>query len=445
MFGTRSFSGGVHPPHSKHATEHLAVEPLAAPARVVIPLSQHIGAPARASVNAGDEVLVGQVLGEAGGFVSCPVHSSVAGKVLSVGPFPHASGRAVAAVEIENNGSDSEAPMVAPVSDWRAADAKRLVDAVQAAGIVGMGGASFPTHVKLSPPEGKTIDTLIINGAECEPYLTADHRLLLERTTEVLDGALIIKKILGAQRLLVAIETNKPDAIVEVKKALQGEMGREAELVRLRTKYPQGGEKQLINAVTGREVPSGGLPMDCGCVVQNVGTALAVYEAIARGKPLYERVVTVTGPTVAEPRNLLVRIGTPVRALLEHCRADMVRTRKVVMGGPMMGNAQQDLDVPVMKSTSGILALDSVTPAERAYDCIWCGNCHRVCPVHLVPSRFARLSAAGRHEEAVAWGLMDCMECGSCAFACPAQINLVHHIKLSKYHVQALRAAQKKQ
>jgi Na+-translocating ferredoxin:NAD+ oxidoreductase subunit C len=444
LFGVRSFAGGVHPPHSKHATEHLAIEPLAAPAKVVIPLSQHIGAPARAVVKAGDEVRVGQLLGEPGGFVSAPVHCSVAGKVLSVVPFAHPLGRQVMAVEVENNGTDEAVEMTPPVAEWRTADAKALMAAVQAAGVVGMGGASFPTHVKLSPPEGKTIDTLIINGAECEPYLTADHRLLLERTAEVLEGALILKRILGAQHLYLAIEVNKPDAVSAMSKAVHEQGKHEAHVVRLRTKYPQGGEKQLINAVTGRQVPTGGLPMDCGCVVQNVGTALAVREAVVSGKPLYERVVTVTGPTVAQPRNFLVRIGTPLRALLEACKVDMGRTCKVVMGGPMMGLAQQELDAPVIKSTSGLLALDRTTPAEREYDCIWCGNCHRVCPIHLIPSLFARASSRQRYEDAEKWGVMDCMECGSCAFACPASINLVHHIKLDKFHVQALRAARKK-
>jgi len=444
LFGVRTFSGGVFPPHAKHATEHKAIETFAAPAKVVVPLSQHIGAPAKAVVKPGDLVERGQVLAEAAGHVSVPVHSPVSGKVLSIGPFPHPLGRDLPAVEIENDGRDEGVDVTVALAPWENCDAKALVQAVQAAGIVGLGGATFPTHVKLSPPSGKTIDTFILNGAECEPYLTADHRLMLEKTWEVVEGALILRKILGAHHAFFAIEINKPDAIAAVHKVLAEKHVRDMDIVRLRTKYPQGGEKQLINAVTGRQVPSGGLPMDCGCVVQNVGTALAVRNAVVRGEPLYERVVTVTGPTVAEPRNLLVRVGTPMRLLLEACRTDMKRTRKVVMGGPMMGLAQASLDAPVIKSTSGLLALDATTPGEREYDCIWCGNCHRACPIHLVPSLLAKQVDRGYYDQAVDWGILDCMECGSCAYACPAKINLVHWVKLGKFHIQARRAAAKK-
>lgn len=445
MFGTFSFKGGVHPPHSKKATEHKAVEPFPAPAKVVIPLAQHIGAPARPLVNKGDEVTLGQLIGEAGGFVSAPVHSSVSGKVTALTTCTHPLGRMVPAVEIENDGRDEKAAAEPIGTSWETADPKALTATVSRAGIVGMGGASFPTHVKLSPPEGKTVDTLIINGAECEPYLTADHRLMLERTDELIEGTLILRRILGVRNCFIGIETNKPDAIKAVSRALSRRGSGEIRIAKLRTKYPQGGEKQLINAVTGRQVPSGGLPMDCGCVVQNVGTACAVRDAILEGTPVYERVVTVTGPTVAEPKNLLVRIGTPVRMLLEACRVDLSATKKVVMGGPMMGLAQAEIDIPVVKSTSGVLCLDTETPAERSHDCIWCGNCYKACPIHLVPSLFAKYVAAGKHDDAEAWGIMDCMECGSCAFVCPAKINLVHYVKLGKSHVQSRRKAAKKE
>ncbi|NLG16079.1 MAG: electron transport complex subunit RsxC [Fibrobacter sp.] len=436
-----TFKGGVHPPHKKSQTEHLSIEVFPAPQKVIIPLQQHIGAPAKAVVNKGDHVVIGQLLGEAGGFVSAPVHSSVSGTVLSVGLFPHPTGKPVMAVEIENDGLDERMPFE-PGKPWAEADSKELISRIQAAGIVGMGGASFPTHVKLSPPEGKKIDTVIVNGVECEPYLTADHRSILERTDAFLTGALIIKKILNAGRCFIAIEDNKQDAIKSVRSRLSdAQFKGELKIAVLQTKYPQGGEKQLINAVTGRMVPSGGLPMDSGCVVPNAGTTLAVYDAVVEGIPLYQRVLTVTGPTAAKPRNFLVRIGTPIRLLIEACEVDMKATRKIIMGGPMMGITQSDLDVPVIKSTSGILAYDKVVSGEREYPCINCGHCVHACPIHLVPSRLAKLVNKEKYDEALEWNITDCMECGSCAFVCPSKINLVHYMKLGKFHIQARRAA----
>ncbi|HLV31181.1 MAG TPA: RnfABCDGE type electron transport complex subunit C, partial [Chitinispirillaceae bacterium] len=281
----------------------------------------------------------------------------------------------------------------------------------------------------------------ILNGAECEPYLTADHRLMLERTEDLLIGILILKKILNAKRCYIGIEENKPDAIIAVKTAIKENHYDKIKLVILRAKYPQGGEKQLIDAITGRNVPSGGLPMDCGCVVQNVGTTIAVRDAIIDGLPLYQRVVTVTGPAVGSPKNLLVRTGTPMKHLLEACQTDMEATKKVIMGGPMMGLAQTHTDVPVIKSTSGILAYNKTTPGIREYPCINCGRCIQACPVNLVPSRLAKFIEREKIDEAVEWNLMDCIECGSCTFICPSKINLVHFIKLGKFHIQAKRAA----
>lgn len=433
----------MHPPHHKSATEHLSIETFPAPAKVVIPLSQHIGAPATPAVKRGDQVKVGQVLGEAGGFVSAPVHSSVSGKVLSVGSQPHPLGKHTLAFEIQNDGADDTAPPASLGHPWREAAPEELRKAVAAAGIVGMGGASFPTHIKLSPPPEKKIDTIIINGAECEPYLTADHRLMLEKTEEFLIGALIIRKMVGAKHAFIGIENNKPDAVAAVQKMLGEQRFADLTLAKLRAKYPQGGEKQLIQAVTKRQVPSGGLPMDAGCLVQNVGTAYAIWNAVVNGRPLIERVLTVTGPTVRSPKNLLVRIGTPLRTVLEACDTDLAATRKVIMGGPMMGLAQSELDAPVIKSTSGVLAYDRLTPPVRENACISCGNCVKACPIHLVPSTLAKLIEKDRYEDAEEWGVMDCIECGSCAFACPSKINLVHFMKLGKYHTQRRRAAQK--
>jgi len=439
-----TFKGGIHPPHKKSQTEHLSIEIFPAPQKVIIPLQQHIGAPARPVVKKGDRVLIGQLLGEAGGFVSAPVHSSVSGTVLSVGLFPHPMGKQAMAVEIENDGLDEKVSSE-PVESWQEADPKDLVSRIQAAGIVGMGGASFPTHVKLSPPEGKKIDVLLINGAECEPYLTADHRSMLERTDDLITGALILKKILGAKKCFIAVEDNKQDAIKSIVSAISASQNKgKLSVAVMQTKYPQGGEKQLIHAVTKRMVPSGGLPMDAGCVVQNVGTALAVYDAIVKGVALYQRVLTVTGPTVSSPKNFLVRVGTPIRNLVEACGVDMKATKKIIMGGPMMGIAQSDLDAPVIKSTSGILALDNVVAGEREYPCINCGNCVQACSIHLVPTRLAKLVEKEKYDEALEWNITDCIECGSCSFVCPSKINLVQYMKLGKFHIQARRAAEAK-
>lgn len=436
-----TFKGGIHPPHDKSSTEHLSIEPLPAPAKIVIPLSQHIGAPAKPIVKRGDRVLIGQVLGEASGFVSTNIHSSVSGTVLTVSRFAHPLGRQVTAIEIENDGKDESLSFSPQTPAWREAAPGELIQQIQAAGIVGMGGASFPTHVKLSPPSNKPIDTLIINGAECEPFLTADHRLMLERTFDLVTGALILKKILGAKRGIIAVEENKPDAIAMIEKHLTETQNTNITLCILATKYPQGGEKQLIDAISGNQVPSGGLPMDARCVVQNIGTAVAIADAILHGIPLYQRVVTVTGPGLKNPKNLLVRIGTPIRLLLESCEIDFKVSKKVIMGGPMMGIAQSDLDVPVIKSTSGLLAYTKSTPAIKTYPCINCGHCVKVCPIHLVPSRIAKYVENEDIAAAQEWNIMDCMECGSCAYVCPAKINLVHFMKLGKYHVLAARAA----
>lgn len=436
-----SFSGGVHPPHEKSRTERLPIEPFPAPASVTIPLSQHIGAPARPLVKRGDMVKVGQLLAEAGGFVSAPVHSSVSGKVTAVASATHPSGKLVTAVEIENDGGDQAVDFTPSVKSWRDAAPQEIVQAIQAAGIVGMGGAGFPAHVKLSPPGNKPIDTLIINGAECEPFLTADHLLMLERTEEFLSGVLILRKTLGAKRCSIAIEENKPDAISRVGSFLSEVKFKGVELRILVAKYPQGGEKQLIKAVTGREVPSSGLPMDVGCVVQNVGTAVAVFDAVTGGIPLYERVVTVSGPGVTTPRNFLVRIGTSVRALLEACDSNPAVIKKVIMGGPMMGLALPDIDLPVIKTTSGLLAFTATTPALRRWPCINCGHCIHACPINLIPSRIVKFVEKEDYESAEQWNIMDCMECGSCAYICPAKINLVHYLKLGKYHVQAMQRA----
>ncbi|MDR0306745.1 MAG: electron transport complex subunit RsxC [Chitinispirillales bacterium] len=439
-----TFRGGVHPSHEKSQTEQLETERFPAPSKVVIPLAQSIGAPANALVKKGDRVRIGQLIGEASGNVSAAVHSSVAGTIISVQPFGHPSGKQITAVEIENDGSEEKIDFEPLKKSWREAAPGELVQKIATCGIVGMGGASFPTHVKLSPPSSKPIDTLIINGAECEPFLTTDHRLMIERTEELLTGVLILKKILHAKNVYIGIEDNKPDAITEINKWLVNSNFSDISLAVLKSKYPQGGEKQLITAITGRKVPSGGLPMDVGCVVQNAHTASVIRDAVIKGFPLFQRVITVTGPAVKSPKNLLVRIGTSVRTILEACDTDFSSAKKIIMGGPMMGLALSGLEIPVIKSTSGLLAYDKITSAEKKYPCINCGFCVSACPVGLVPSRIAKYVSKNLIEEAAGWHLMDCVECGSCAYNCPAKNNLVHYMKLGKYTVHAARAASTK-
>jgi len=307
-----TFNGGVHPPYNKGQTATLPIETLPSPEKVYIPLAMHMGAPSKVVVKRGDKVKIGQLVAESGGFVSSPAHASVSGEVSSIGIFPHPSGQYLTSVEITNDKLDEFAELKPLEKSWREAAPGEIVQKIASCGIVGMGGATFPTHVKLSPPSEKKIDTLIINGAECEPFLSADHRLMLEKTEDFLTGALILKKILGAQSAYIGIEDNKPDAIDTVQNKLSDAKFSDLKLIGLHTKYPQGGEKQLIQAITKRQVPSGGLPMDAGCIVQNVGTAYAVWDAVCNGVPLYQRVVTVTGPAVKKPANLLVRVGTPI-------------------------------------------------------------------------------------------------------------------------------------
>ncbi len=429
------FAGGVHPDPRKAATERLPVVELAPPALAVIPLQQHIGPKSRALVKPGDLVLRGQKIGEAEGFVAAHVHASIAGKVTAVSLQPHPMGTPVEAVVIENDGTD--APASCDTHSWETSTPEALRGLVREAGIVGLGGATFPTHVKLDPPKAKKIDALIVNGAECEPYLTADHRLMVERAAQIVGGARILARILGVNRILVGVEANKPDAVASLR--LAGGQGIEVES--LPVMYPQGAEKQLIKALLGREVPPPpGLPMDVGVVVQNVGTCAAVYDAVCSGRPLIDRVVTVAGGGVSRPANFRVRIGTPLRQLVEACGGLSPDTVRLVMGGPMMGITQASLDAPVIKGTSGLLALtrDEV-PARRAGNCIRCGRCVRACPMGLLPATLALFAQHQLYERAEGIDAMACIECGSCAYLCPAAIPLVQHIRLAKSRIAAAR------
>lgn len=426
-----TFKGGIHPPDKKELAKDRPISEAKSPQRVVIPLSQHLGAPCKPIVTIGQEVKKGEMIGEPGGFVSAPVHSSVSGKVIAIAEFPNAMGRMVNSVVIENNGKEEWATLK-DNPDYMKLSPDELKDKVKASGIVGMGGAAFPTVVKLSPPKEKPIDTVIINGAECEPYLTADYRLMMEKPKELVEGLKILMKILGVNKGFIGIENNKPDAIEKLRAAVRGEAN--IEVCALEVKYPQGAEKMLIKAATGREVPPRALPMDVKVVVQNVGTALAIYEAARYGKPLIERVVTVTGEGINTPSNLMVKVGTMVSDLIEQCGGFRGEAGKVVSGGPMMGFAMSSLDVPVTKGTSGILVIpeDGVSHVEDFGPCIRCGRCIDICAMGLMPSMLSILSEKGFYEEAKAYNLFDCFECGSCAFVCPSKRPIVQLVRLAK-------------
>ncbi len=432
-------TGGVHPPDNKQLTAEKPIRRMEAPELVVIPLRQHIGAPCSPRVNKGDRVLVGTVIGDAEAFVSAPVHSSVSGTVRGIAPHPHPAGGEVPAVVIENDGLYERDPSLAP-SEWEGMEPEEICRAVRAAGMVGLGGAAFPTHVKLSPPKEYPIDTVILNGAECEPFLTADYRLMLEHTEEVVEGLRIIMKAVGAPRAIIAVEDNKPLAVRRLAEVVRDPA---IELRALKTRYPQGAEKVLITNLLGREVPSGGLPMHVGVVVNNVGTARAIAHYFRTGMPLVERVVTVTGTVIREPSNLLIPLGTSFAAAVEACGGFSGNPAKVIMGGPMMGLAQWTLEVPVVKGTSGILALSD---EEAAYDiprepvCIRCGRCVEACPMNLVPTYLAAFSHKEKWEEAKRLNINDCIECGCCTYACPTRNPIVQLIKFGKAELARLKA-----
>ncbi|MBP2649607.1 MAG: rnfC [Firmicutes bacterium] len=435
----RSFRGGVHPDDQKRYTAAKAIEVAPLPDKVVIPTRQHIGAPCLPIVKVGDLVKKGQVIAEAQAFVASPVHASISGKVASIGEYPHPVFGFCQAITIENDGADEWVEGLPLNRDWRSMDSNEIKEIIHQAGIVGMGGATFPTHVKLAPPQEKPIDTFILNGAECEPYLTADHRVMLEYAERVITGMLITMKVLAVKQGYIGIEENKPDALSVMRQAAE-DSG--IKVVALKTKYPQGAEKTLIKVIADREVPSGGLPMDVGVVVQNVGTVVAVADAVEKGLPLIERVTTVTGGAIAEPKNLLLRIGMTFAQAIELAGGFKEEPAKLIMGGPMMGMAQCSVDIPVIKGTSGILALSQADINEgEERPCIRCGRCVDACPMGLVPSMLSILGERGLYEAAKEqYDLLDCVECGSCVYTCPAKRNIVHYVKLSKARNAALTA-----
>ncbi|MFA4944490.1 MAG: electron transport complex subunit RsxC [Lentisphaeria bacterium] len=434
------FPGGVHPLYDGKdlsAGEAVRCPPLL-PAYIV-PLQQHLGQPGEWVVKKGDTVKKGQLLAKATGLLCVPLHAPTSGEIAAITTCPGPAGTHVPAVELRGDGRDEAAATLEPIPAWESAAPETLRDRVRDAGIVGMGGASFPTHVKLSPPPNKRIDTIILNGVECEPFLTADDRLEIEATDAVLTGARIFQRILGAARVVVAIEHNKPDSIRAMRDRAAA-FG--VEVATLPVRYPQGAEKQLIYAVAGRKVPAGALPMEVGCLVQNVGTAAATAAAVLQGQPLIDRVTTITGRPVANPGNWRLRIGTPLKDALAFAGGVTGEVAKILFGGPMMGMAQSSLDVPVLKNTSGILLLGpgEVSPYTSG-PCIRCGACADACPMRLNPSDLGIYIENERFAEAEAASAMDCIECGACAFACPTRRPLVQHLRRAKAEIAANRRA----
>ena len=437
------FYGGVHPAEHKEATERKPVVPLEeAPAQVVIPMSMHVGAPCKPIVAVGDEVTVGQKIGEIAG-LGAPIHASVSGKVVAVEPWPHPGGDVMMSVVIENDYKDTPHPSIVHRDNVDALTSQEIIDIVKEAGITGMGGAGFPTHVKLSGAVGKA-DTIILNGAECEPYITADHRLMLERGEAVIGGARFIMKALGLKEATIGIEGNKLDAVEHLKSLLpNGDTSIHVET--LKTRYPQGAEKQLIQRVTGREVPPGGLPADVGCTVFNVATAAAIYDAVTEGKPLTHRNVTITGGAIERPMNVNAPIGTPVEHLIKMAGGFKTQPQRLLMGGPMMGNPQYDLTAPMFKGTNCILALTDAEAAiqDTEQTCLRCGRCVNACPMHLMPLYMHMYAEKRAWHELEGYNIMDCMECGSCNYICPARIHLVQSFRMAKFEIRGLAAKQK--
>lgn len=426
----KTFPGGIHPHDQKHYSKSATIRKYPTPNRVIIHLSQHIGAPSSPIVEVGESVLKGQVIAEPSGFVSLMQHASISGKVSKIGKFMHPTGAMSTAIEITSDGldqmvalDDNENFMELPVESMK----ERIANA----GICGMGGAGFPSHVKLSPPADKPIDVVVLNGVECEPYLTSDYRLMLERAEDILHGLRVIMKVTGAKKGMIGIEANKPDAIALMENLCAGR--KDLEVVALKLQYPQGAEKQLIFAATGRKVPAGGLPMAVGVVVQNVGTAVAIYEAIRYQKPLIERVISVTGSVVRKPQNFLAPIGTLYSELVEACDGTSAPIGKAISGGPMMGFALPSLDAAMTKGSSGLVLMNKhEARSMEEHTCLRCAHCVDICPMNLMPSMIANAVKYNDLDMAVKAGLNDCIKCGSCAYVCPAHIRLVQWIDTGK-------------
>jgi electron transport complex protein RnfC len=426
-----TFHHGVHPPEHKELTAAAAIRRMPFPAELVLPVRQHAGKPAKVVVKAGDRVERGDVVAVADGFVSSPVHASATGTVTEIAWWPHPDGTSCPAVRVAVEPHSSQIARERRVPDWRGLAPAALVQAVQDAGVVGLGGAAFPTHVKLVPPKDARISTILLNGCECEPFLTTDHRLMAEQPDRVLHGLRIMMRCLSVAKAVVGIERNKPDAIAAIAAAVPKDL--DVQVLPLTVKYPQGAEKMLIEAVTGVEVPSGKLPMHVGVVVQNVGSAATIAEVFETGMPLVERVVTVSGRGVRRPGNYVVPVGTRLADVLDFCGGLTDDAREIVFGGPMMGVAQGRLDVPVTKGTTGIVVLtDAEVHGEDAQPCIRCGRCLDACPVYLNPSLLGQQARAERYEDMEKSHLADCMLCGCCSYVCPSRIPLSQLFSVSR-------------
>jgi Na+-translocating ferredoxin:NAD+ oxidoreductase subunit C len=431
----KQFFGGIHVPHYKSFTEHKAIKETSLPGEIIIPLLQHTGAPNEPLVKVGDKVKAGQKIGETDKFVSAPVHASLSGTVTAIEPRPFITGQMIESIVIAVDKNQDVLELAN--NDLEKVGKEDIINAVKEAGIVGMGGAAFPTAIKLSPPPDKKVDAVIINGCECEPYLTCDHRLMLEKPAELLQGIKLLMKMLSVDKAFVCIEDNKEDAIEAVR---QKNDDSNIVLLRMPTKYPQGSEKHLVKAALDREIPSGGLPFDVGALIQNVGTCVAIYEAVKFGKPLIERVVAVTGQNIKEPQNLMVKIGTPLSHIIEDCGGIVEEPAKVVVGGPMTGKAQETLDVPVVKGTTGVVVLppDMALEDMEYSDCVRCCKCVEHCPMLLYPNQISIYCEAGMIREAADWNTMDCIECGICAYVCPSKRPITQLVQRTKPLIREL-------
>ncbi len=427
-----TFKGGVHPPENKKLALKQAIEILPPPQFVVIPVQQHPGDPAKPIVMVGDRVKTGDKICEVKGDVSVPCHASISGKVRAIEPRPHPGGDEVLSIVIENDGNNEFSPTMTPIANYLAKDSEEMKLKIQQAGLVGMDGTAFPPHIKLSFQANKPIDTFILNGVECEPYLAADHRLMIERPNEILEGCRIIIKILGCKNSYIGIKKNRTEVIALLQKLINAS-GDKLTVIPLSVKYPHGAEQLLIKTITNRRLPADGSSMDVGCMVLNVATVKAIYDAVSANKPLYERVVTVSGRGIKQIKNLLVRIGTPFQNVVDFCGGITKDLVTIVNGGPMRGIAQSTLQVPVTKATSGILALTKrETKLSEPEPCIRCARCVDVCPMNLLPNTLVSLIAKKQSQQVYQYGLLDCIECGSCSYICPSKIRHIQFFKSGK-------------
>jgi Na+-translocating ferredoxin:NAD+ oxidoreductase subunit C len=436
MRSLATFPRGIHPPGGKGLTESTEIRTAALPSIAVIPLSQHIGAPAECLVKPGDTIKEEDMIGKAAGFVSANIHSSVPGTVKEIKEIFLPNGMKSQAVVIELSGEFSRLGKESKIDDWKTMDSDVIRRRISDNGIVGMGGATFPSHVKMSLPEGKVCEYFIINAVECEPFLTSDHKLMLTQADEILEGIEIVKKLLNPGKIIIGVEANKMDAVRLLEKRIS-QKGLDIEVAPLKVKYPQGAEKSLIKAITGREVPSGKLPLEVGVINANVGTCFAIYEAVVYNKPLVERLVTISGSAIKNPGVFKVRVGTPIRSLIEECGGFSEEPAKIISGGPMMGFTFFDLDTPVTKGTSGVIALTGKDiKRSKITSCLSCGKCVAACPMGLNPTKLYKYLDFEMVEDAVGERLMDCVECGSCAYVCPAHLPLVQMFRVGKGEIR---------